>query len=202
MLSFFSKATPRFIWSIFLLTSRHLIHRNAYGASLATKSLKMSGLITWTVSIPCSTREYAVGPKRRSNNYVLLLNAFVLVSRPNQDDDRLRVQGVPIIGGFSQRLNITVPLSCILLLKQSERTAVRRLDRSAAHLRLMRQIVTPAYIGQRDRRAILSLMAEFSDEVTRTTPVFELEFTLDKELLWGVVEELERALKKEVAQNG
>jgi len=77
-LNFFSTVTPRSIWSIFPLTSRHLIHRNAYGGSLATKSLKMSGLITLTLFIPCSTREYAIGLKRRSNSYVLLLNAFVL----------------------------------------------------------------------------------------------------------------------------
>ena len=119
---------------------------------------------------------------------------MVLVSRPDGDNSALRVQGVPMLGDFPQRLNKAAPLSCILLLKQSKRTAVRRLDRTEAYLRFMRQIICPAYIGQTDRRAVYSLIAEFSDEVIRTTPFYELEFSLDRELLWKAVGELERSI--------
>jgi hypothetical protein len=78
-----------------------------------------------------------------------------------------------------------------MLLKKSKKTLIHRLDRVQAYLRFMHQIITPVYIGQRDKRAVLSLMAGFSDEVTRTIPIYELEFSLDAESLWRVVGELE-----------
>jgi hypothetical protein len=56
----------------------------------------------------------------------------------------------------------------------------------------MRQIITPAYIGQKDKRTVLSLMSEFSDDVTRAVPVYELEFNLDGKSLWRTVEELQK----------
>ena len=129
------------------------------------------------------------------DNFGQVLNEeMLLVSRPHQDNGTLQVQGVPIIGELPYRPNTVAPLKCVFLLKQSERTAIRRTDRMEAYLRFMRQIVIPAYIGQRGRRAIYSLMAEFSDEVTSVTPVCELGFTLDKESLWEVVGELENSL--------
>lgn len=118
----------------------------------------------------------------------------VLVSRPHQHDNAVMVQGIPIIGELPQRLNVIAPLRGVLLLKQSKRTSVRRLDQMEAYMRFMRQIARPAYFGQRDKRAVFSLIAEFSDEVSRTTPFYELEFTLDRESLWEVVGELEASL--------
>jgi len=53
-----------------------------------------------------------------------------------------------------------------------------------------------AYIGQRSGRAIYSQMADFSAELTRTIPIYELEFNLDGESLWQVVTELEEMTKK------
>jgi hypothetical protein len=121
----------------------------------------------------------------------------VLVSRPNQHSDALMVQGIPIIGELPHRLNIIAPLKVVLLLKQSQRTSVRRLSQMEAYTRFMRQVARPVYLGQQDRRTIYSLIAEFSDEVSRTTPFYELEFTLDREPLWQAIEELELSLDKE-----
>ena len=121
----------------------------------------------------------------------------VLVSRPRQHDNAVMVQGIPIIGELTQRLNVIAPLRVVLLLKQSKRTSVRRLDQMEAYIRFMRQIALPAYFGQLDKRTIYSLIAEFSDEVSRTMPFYELEFTLDRESLWEVVGELEASLDKE-----
>jgi hypothetical protein len=126
----------------------------------------------------------------------VLNDEAVLLYRPQPANGRLKIQGVPIIGGFSSRLNMASTLGCVLLLKQSKRTAARRLHRTEAYIRFMRQTITPAYVGQTDRRAIYSLITEFSDEVTKATPFYELEFTLDKEPLWQVVAEVEQSLEK------
>ena len=124
----------------------------------------------------------------------VLNDEVLLISRPKPNDGVLKVQSTPIIGQYPHRLKAMAPLRCILLLKQSSQTMIRPIDRSEAYLRFMRQIITPAYIGQRDRRSIYTLMADFSDEVTRTTPIFELEFTLDRKSLWQAVEQLEQSL--------
>jgi len=146
---------------------------------------------------PCETGKTTIARLCGEEYGQVINDEMLLVSRPCQDNGPLRVQGVPIIGGFHQRLNATAPLSCVLLLKQSKMTAVRRLDRMEAYLRFMRQIISPAYIGQTDRQALFSLIAGFSDEVTSATPFYELEFTLDREPLWEAVGELERSLEKE-----
>lgn len=151
---------------------------------------------------PCDAGKTSIARLCGEQYGQVLNDEMLLVSRPHHDNGALRVEGVPIIGGFPQRLNATAPLSCVLLLKQGKRTAVRCLDRMEAYLRFMRQIINPAYVGQRDRRTIYSLIAEFSDEVTRTTPFYELEFALDKESLWEVVEELERSLGKRSEHDG
>jgi hypothetical protein len=116
---------------------------------------------------------------------------MLLISRPTPVGNGISVQGAPIIGGFSACKNISAPLRCILLLKRSGRTTVRYLDKTEAYLRFMRQIITPAYIGQRSGRDVYSLMADFSAEMTRAIPVYELEFNLDGESLWQVLMELE-----------
>jgi hypothetical protein len=121
----------------------------------------------------------------------------VLIHRPLQGNNTLMVQGIPIIGDLPHRLNVTAPLRAVLLLAQGKRTSVRRLDRMEAYVRFMRQIVCPAFIGQMDRRAIYSMIVDFSNEATQTVPFYELEFTLDRASLWEVIEELETSLDRE-----
>jgi len=116
----------------------------------------------------------------------------VIVARPKTSNGSLWAQGVPIIGGYEQRLNEAAPLVYILLIKQSSRTKLRRLPRLEAYMRFMRQVINPAYFGQTDMRILFSQIADFSDEITRTLPCYELEFTLDKEPLWATIGDLER----------
>ena len=75
---------------------------------------------------------------------------------------------------------------------------IRYLDRTEAYLRFIRQIISPACIGQKDKRSVYSIMADFSAEVIRAVPVYELEFNLDKESLWQIASELEGVPEKEV----
>jgi hypothetical protein len=125
---------------------------------------------------------------------------MLLISRPTPNDNSISVQSAPILGKFPPRRNTTAPLRCIMLLKKSKKTLVRCLDRTEGYLRFIRQIIAPAYIGQRGGRAIYSLMADFSDEVTRAIPVYELEFNLDGESLWQAVGELEKELERKKQQ--
>jgi hypothetical protein len=121
---------------------------------------------------------------------------MLLFSRPTAENPGINIQGTPIIGGISTRLNITAPLSCILFLKKSKHTLVSRLSGADAYLRFLYQVITPNYTNQQEKRAALSLMAEFSEEVTGTIPVYELEFSLDGESLWHAIAELEIELEK------
>ncbi len=121
----------------------------------------------------------------------------VLVHRPQQGNNTLMVQGIPIIGELPHRLNVTAPLRAVLLLRQGKRTSISRLRRMEAYVRFMRQIACPAFIGQMDKRAIYSMIVDFSNEVTQTVPFYEFEFTLDRTALWEVVEELEASLDRE-----
>ena len=125
----------------------------------------------------------------------VLNDEMVLVSRPDGNGGGLAVRGIPIIGGFPQSRNLAVPLSCVLLLKKSKRTAVRPVSRMEAYQRFLLQVISPAHFGVYDRQALLSLIAEFSDEVTATTPFYELEFTLEREPLWEAVGRLEESLE-------
>jgi hypothetical protein len=132
------------------------------------------------------------------NRYGQVINdEMVLVSRQQGDDGRLSVEGVPMLGGLPSRIKAGAPLACIFLLKQSKRTAVRELERTEAFLRFMRQVITPAYIGQKDKRAVYGLIADFSATVTSLIPFFELEFKLDRQSLWRAIEETEIMLGKE-----
>jgi hypothetical protein len=121
----------------------------------------------------------------------VLNDEIVLVSRPSGDDRRVTVQGAPFVSRFSPRQNKSAPLSCVLMLKKGLTTSVRRLDNVDAYLRFIRQILSPAYIGQKDRRTIYSLMADFSSEITQSIPFYELEFSLNADHLWNAIEELE-----------
>jgi hypothetical protein len=117
---------------------------------------------------------------------------MLLVSRPRNGGEA-NVESAPFTGRISSYRSMKAPLRCILFLKKGDKTCVSHLDRTEAYLKLMRQIITPAYIGQRDKKTILSLMSEFSDEITRAVPVYELEFNLDGKELWRMVGELEKS---------
>jgi hypothetical protein len=120
----------------------------------------------------------------------------VLISRPGQGGTS--VQSVPIIGGFPPGINITVPLSCILLLKKGNRTRLNPVTAVNAYLRFIRQIITPTYLGQREGRTAATMVADFSQEVTSAVPVFELEFTLDGGSLWREIAALENTIYGQV----
>jgi hypothetical protein len=122
---------------------------------------------------------------------------ILLVSRPAPVDHSIIVRSVPVLGRFASRPGAKATLRCIFMLKKGDRTEVRRLTRTEGYLKFMRQVITPAYIGQRDRRAVYSLIAKFSDEITGNVPVFELEFNLDKQKLWQAVARLEETLAGE-----
>ena len=122
---------------------------------------------------------------------------MVLLSRPGMDGG-ISVQAVPIIGGFPPGINITVPLSCILLLKKGSRTRVTPVTPVDAYLRFIRQIVTPTYLGQREGRTAASMVADFSQETTGAVPVYELEFTLDGGFLWREIGALEAMMYGQV----
>jgi hypothetical protein len=123
---------------------------------------------------------------------------MLLISGSGLDGGTVKVQGVPIVGGVAQRLNVKAPLACVLMLKQAERTTIRRLSRLEAYLRFMRQVIAPRGFDSEhnDNRTMLLQATRFSDWVTKTVPGYELQFTLDREQLWGVVAELEKSLRK------
>jgi len=117
---------------------------------------------------------------------------MLLVSRPGQDGKGFAVESGPFLGKFPSKRSLKAPLHSIFLLKKGRKTGIHRVDRSEAYLKFMRQIITPAYIGQKDKRAVLTLMSEFSDEITRSVPVYELEFNLDGRSLWRTLGDLGR----------
>ena len=127
----------------------------------------------------------------------IINDEMVLVFRPRADGTGIAAQGVPIIGGVSQRRNITAPISCIFLLKQSRETRVNSPSKTEVYLSLIRQVINPAYIGQRGGREVYSLMADLSTELVDNVPIYELEFTLDEATLWRTIEELEETFGKD-----
>lgn len=127
----------------------------------------------------------------------IINDEMVLVSRPGSDGTGMIAQGAPIIGGVSQRRNIAAPISCIFLLKQSRETRVNYPGKTEVYLSLIRQVINPAYIGQRGGREIYSMMADFSTELVENIPIYELEFTLDEATLWRTIEEVEATLGKD-----
>jgi hypothetical protein len=125
-----------------------------------------------------------------------------LVSRYRSSGEPVTARGVPILGGLPQRRNATAPLSCVFALKQGKETRVRPLNRVEAYLRFIRQVISPAFLGQTDRQALFSLMADFADEVTGTVPFYELEFSLDETRFRNVLEAVENSLEKEEVKSG
>ena len=132
------------------------------------------------------------------NEYGEVVNdEMLLVTGAGPESGRLMTQGVPIVGGVAQRLNTKAPPSCVLMLKQAPKTSIRRLDRVEAYRRFLRQVISPrGIIEPDDTNTMLTEMAGFSDMMTQAVPFYELEFTLEKELLWRAVGEIEESLTK------
>jgi hypothetical protein len=151
---------------------------------------------------PSETGKSTVG-RLCGEDYGLPMNdEMVLLSWPHPHNRTVLVHSVPIFGELPFRLNTSVPLARVLMLKQSQRTAVRRLGRKEAYLRFMYQIINPAHFGQTNKRAVFSLIDEFTDEVTRVTPFYELEFTRDRNLLWEVETRITELNGREEKENG
>ncbi len=125
-------------------------------------------------------------------NGEVINDEMLLVTRSDKNGKGFNVKSAPFVGRVSSRRNVTAPLQSILLLKKGSNTAANPIDRTEAYLRIMRQIITPAYIGQKDKKAVLSLMTEFSDDLTKVVPVYELEFNLDEKSLWKTVGGLDK----------
>lgn len=120
-----------------------------------------------------------------------------LVSRPSITGSEIKVQGIPIIGKISERRNLTVPLLCILFLKQSTETEFHIVNKTDAFKRLMRQVVGNLYLGQDNRKEVYSSNAEFCEEVVQHVPCYELEFTLESSQLKSALNSLKNSLLKE-----
>jgi hypothetical protein len=122
---------------------------------------------------------------------------MLLVTESGISNAGLVTQGVPILGGVAQRLNVRAPLACVLMLKQSQRTSIRALDRVEAYRRFLRQVILPRnLVKPDDNTTMLTDIAKFSDLMTKAVPFYELEFTLEKEPLWRAVGEIEESLMK------
>ncbi|MBN1191427.1 MAG: hypothetical protein JXA46_16850 [Dehalococcoidales bacterium] len=126
----------------------------------------------------------------RPSDGAVISDEMVLITNPEQTKP-VCIQGAPILGEFPPR-RITAPAGCIFILKQGPRTSVRKLDQSYTYLKLIRQIYSPAYIGQRNERSLYAAMADFSARVIERLPVYELEFNLDAGSLWKTIDNLEQ----------
>jgi hypothetical protein len=135
---------------------------------------------------PCETGKTTIGRLCGEDFGLPLNDEMMFVSWPCPEDHSLLAQSAPIFGELPFRTNTIAPLSSVLLLKQSRRTALRRLGRLEAYLRFLHQVVSPAGFNNHDTRTTISIMDSFADMVTRTTPFFELEFTRDRDVLWDV----------------
>jgi hypothetical protein len=121
----------------------------------------------------------------------ILNDEGTLLTRPNAYNSVMEVRGAPIIGSLPHMQNTSAPLLCVLVLKQGKRTVLRRLNRTEAYKRVIRQVVNPAYFGETDRQSVFSAISEFGDEVTRHCPFFELEFSLEDEKLGVILDGME-----------
>jgi len=116
---------------------------------------------------------------------------ILLMYRPGSNGNGVVIQNTPILGDFPPGRNTTAPLKCIYMLKQSNRTTYRYLDKADAYLRFMRQIIGPSCVGNYNKKIAYSIMADFSSEVVQAVPVYELEFNRDSDALWQITDELE-----------
>jgi hypothetical protein len=138
---------------------------------------------------PCETGKTTVGRFCRPDFGRLLNDEMMLLSWPREDGGLL-ARVAPVFGELPIGPNEPAPLSCVFLLKQGKKIALRRVDRMEAYLRFLRQIMSPAGFKNTDTRAVISLMDEFGSEVAAAVPFFELEFNLDGDLLWKVEAQL------------
>lgn len=121
----------------------------------------------------------------------VLSDEMLLMSRPGVNSNGVMIQNAPILGDFPPGRNTTAPLRCILILKQSNQTAWRYLDKAEAYLLFIRQIIAPSCVGNYDKKTAYSIMADFSSEVVQAAPTYELEFNRDDNTLWQITDELE-----------
>jgi hypothetical protein len=128
----------------------------------------------------------------RKSDGEVINDEMLLVSHPDNDGNGINVESGPFLGRVFSGRNIRAPLRLIFLLKKGSETVIHNIKRTEAYLKLMRQIINPAYIGQKDKRAVLCLMSEFSNVLTKAVPVYELEFNLDKNAFWRTLEEFEK----------
>jgi hypothetical protein len=145
----------------------------------------------WIFTGPSEAGKTTVATLCREQDGEVINDEILLVSQPGINGGNISVRSAPILGRFIPRRRISAPLGGIFMLKKGPRTLVSSINRTEACTRLMRQIITPAYIGQSSKRAVLSLIADFSSELSGAVPVYELEFTLDGESLWQVVDGVE-----------
>jgi hypothetical protein len=145
----------------------------------------------WIFTGPSESGKTTVATLCREQDGEVINDEMMLVYHPGPEGNHVGVRSAPILGKFVPQRQVTAPLRAIFMLKKSHQTLVTPLGRTEAYLKLMRQIITPAYIGQSSKREVLSLIADFSVEITGVIPVYELEFTLDGESLWQVVGEIE-----------
>ena len=115
---------------------------------------------------------------------------MVLISQPGSNGNGISVQNAPIQGELDPGRNFNAPLSCICLLKQNSRMTYKYLDKAEAYLRFIRQIIAPTCVGDYDKRTAYSLMADFSSEIVKAVPIYELEFNRDGNALWKIADEL------------
>lgn len=130
------------------------------------------------------------------NNDEVVNDEMVLVGQSAINGNDISIQNVPIIGDIPPVRTISAPLSCIFMLKKSHRTLINNLGRTSAYLQLLKQVITPVYIGQENVKEALALMADLSKSITETVPVNELEFNLDQESLWQEIAEFENQCDK------
>jgi hypothetical protein len=125
---------------------------------------------------------------------------MALLTRPGQGGNGSNVQSAPMLGTFRPNRELTAPLRCIFLLKQSNRTMAQALSKTEAYIRFMRQVISPACIGQKDKRTLYAMITDFSARIVGVVPVYELEFNLDGNALWQTVADIERTLNKKEGQ--
>jgi hypothetical protein len=189
------------IMNLLLPASYYTVHNKKHRDSLPAMLVHACGILRkgqlMIFTGPSETGKTTIA-RLCGNEYGEVVNdEMLLVTGEGPDGGRLMTQGVPIIGGVAQRLNVKSPPVCVLILKQAKKTSIRPLDRVEAYLRFMRQVITPrGLIEPDDNKAMLTEITRFSDEMTKAVPFYELEFTLEKEPLWRAVGEIEESLMK------
>jgi hypothetical protein len=150
-------------------------------------------LFTGPSDIGKSTIAHLCGDKHGE----VLNDEMLLMSRPGGNGSGVTIQNAPILGDFLPGRNTAAPLSCIFMLKQNNRTALKELDKAGAYLRFIRQIIAPSCVGNYDKKTAYNIMADFGSEVIRDIPAYELEFNKDSHALWQITDEIEGISGKE-----